>query len=44
MPLKAGSSQKSVSANIAELMKTGKYSHAQAIAIALDKKRETQNA
>ena len=36
MPLKKGSSSKTVSANIEELMKAG-YKHKQAIAIALHK-------
>jgi hypothetical protein len=34
MPLKTGSSERVISANIKELMKTGKYSQKQAIAIA----------
>ena len=43
MPLKEGSSQKTVSQNIAELRRAGKPAD-QAVAIALDKKREAQNA
>lgn len=37
MPLKSGSSQKVISANIAELMHTGKYPQKQSIAIAMSK-------
>lgn len=37
MPLKSGSSQKTISENIAELMRSGKYSREQAIAIAYSK-------
>jgi Inorganic Pyrophosphatase len=37
MPLKEGSSDEAISENIAELMRTGKYSHDQAIAIAYRK-------
>ena len=37
MPMKKGSSQKAVSANISELEHTGKYSHKQAVAVALEK-------
>jgi len=37
MPMKKGSSQKAVSANISELEHSGKYSHKQAVAIALEK-------
>lgn len=43
MPLREGTSQKTVSMNIAELRRSGKPAD-QAIAIALDKKREAQNA
>ena len=34
MPLKSGSSKKIISENIAELMRSGKYTRAQCIAIA----------
>ena len=37
MPMKKGSSQKAVSANISELEHSGKYSHKQAVAIAMEK-------
>ena len=37
MPLKKGKSKKAISANIAELMHTGKYPQRQAIAIAFSK-------
>jgi hypothetical protein len=37
MPMEKGSSQDAISKNIAELMRTGKYSQDQAIAIAMEK-------
>ena len=40
MSLAAGSSQKTISGNIAELMSTGKYPQKQAIAIAMSKARK----
>ena len=40
MPLKRGTSTKTVGSNIKELVKTG-HSYDQAVAIALDKKRES---
>jgi len=41
MPLKKGTSQKVVSANIRQLMAEG-YPHKQAVAIALDTKRKSE--
>ena len=35
MPLLKGKSKRAISANISELMKSGKYTHKQAIAIAM---------
>lgn len=40
MPLKEGYSQKVISENVKELMATGKYTHSQAIAIALEEARK----
>jgi hypothetical protein len=42
MPLKKGSSKKTVSANIRELMSTGKYPQKQAVAIALSQARKSR--
>jgi|TARA_R100001530_G_scaffold135517_1_gene112919 hypothetical protein len=42
MPLKKGSSKKTISANISELTRSGKK-HKTAIAIALDKARKSKN-
>lgn len=42
MPLKSGSSQKVISENIAELMRSGKYTRDQAIAIAFAKAGKTR--
>jgi len=44
MPLKGGSSQKTITSNIRELMHTGKYPHKQAVAIALSKSREGKSS
>jgi len=40
MPLKKGSSKKTISSNISELESTGKFKHNQAIAIALTEARK----
>jgi len=40
MPLQSGASPEIISANIRELMKTGKYPQKQAVAIAESKARE----
>jgi hypothetical protein len=40
MPLKSGSSQKAISYNIAELIRSGKFKRKQAVAIALDRARK----
>lgn len=41
MPLKSGSSKATISANIRELMHTGKYPQKQAIAIAFSQARRS---
>lgn len=43
MPLKPGKSKVAISANIAELMRTGKYSQDQAVAIAYSNARKKEN-
>jgi hypothetical protein len=42
MPLKKGSSKKTVSSNISELMHTGKYPQKQAVAISLNIKKKSK--
>lgn len=42
MPLKKGSSKKTVSSNIRELMHTGKYPQKQAVAIAMSEARKSK--
>lgn len=42
MPLKKGSSKSTISANIRELMHTGRYPQKQAIAIAFSQARRTR--
>ncbi len=42
MPLKSGASAETISSNIAELMKTGKYPQKQAVAIAYSNAKKTK--
>ena len=42
MPLKSGSSKKTISSNIRELMHTGKYPQKQSVAIALSQARRSK--